>query len=80
MNIEKFMLEGKNALIVGIANENSIAYGCAKAFKARGADIAITYLNEKAKPHVEPLAAELGASIFMPCDGEAKTKSFPGIL
>lgn len=65
---ENFMLKGKNALIVGIANENSIAYGCAKAFKARGADLAITYLNEKAKPHVEPLAEELGASIFLPCD------------
>ncbi|HVY55306.1 MAG TPA: enoyl-ACP reductase FabI [Thermodesulfobacteriota bacterium] len=68
MNIENFMLTGKKALVVGIANENSIAYGCAKAFKARGADLAITYLNEKSKPYVEPLADELGASIFMKCD------------
>lgn len=68
MNLENFMLSGKKALVVGIANENSIAYGCAKAFKSRGADLAITYLNEKARPHVEPIAGELGASIFMPCD------------
>jgi enoyl-[acyl-carrier protein] reductase I len=68
MNFENFMLSGKKALVVGIANENSIAYGCAKAFKARGADVAITYLNEKAKPYVEPIADELGSSIFMPCD------------
>jgi enoyl-[acyl-carrier protein] reductase I len=55
MNFENFMLFGKKALVVGIANENSIAYGCAKAFKARGADIAITYLNEKSKSYVEPM-------------------------
>ena len=50
------ILEGKKALIVGIANEHSIAYGCARAFREAGADIAITYLNDKARPHVEPLA------------------------
>jgi enoyl-[acyl-carrier-protein] reductase (NADH) len=49
---------------VGIANEDSIAYGCAKAFQAVGADVAVTYLNEKAKPHVETLAQALGASIL----------------
>ena len=49
------ILAGYKALIVGVANEDSIAYGCAKAFHAVGADVAITYLNEKAKPHVEPL-------------------------
>ena len=42
---------------------NSIAYGCAKAFRATGADLAITWLNEKARRYVEPLARELGASI-----------------
>jgi enoyl-[acyl-carrier protein] reductase I len=62
------ILSGYKALIVGIANEDSIAYGCAKAFRAVGADIAVTYLNEKAKPHVEPLAQTLGASIFAPLD------------
>jgi enoyl-[acyl-carrier protein] reductase I len=60
------LLKGKKALITGIANDQSIAYGCAKAFRAFGADLAITYLNDKAKPCVEPLAKELKASIFMP--------------
>lgn len=67
---DKTMLKNKKALVIGIANENSIAYGCAKAFKFRGVDIAVTYLNEKAKPYVEPLAKEVGATIFMPCDVE----------
>lgn len=62
------MLKGKKALIVGIANENSIAYGCAKAFHELDADLAITYLNERSKPYVEPLAKDLEASIFMPLD------------
>jgi enoyl-[acyl-carrier protein] reductase I len=61
-------LSGSKALIVGIANEHSIAYGCAAAFRELGADLAITYLNEKAKPHVEPLARQLDASIFLPLD------------
>jgi enoyl-[acyl-carrier protein] reductase I len=60
------LLKGKKALVTGIANDQSIAYGCAKAFRAFGADLAITYLNEKAKLYVEPLAKELEASIFMP--------------
>lgn len=62
------VLMGKKALVAGIANEHSIAYGCAKAFKQWGADLAITYLNEKAKEFVGPLAKELGAQIFMPLD------------
>ncbi|HEX5674777.1 MAG TPA: SDR family oxidoreductase, partial [Azonexus sp.] len=62
------ILAGKKALVVGIANQDSIAYGCAKAFREVGADVAITYLNEKARPHVEPLAKDLGASIFAPLD------------
>ena len=62
------LLEGKKALVVGIANEHSIAYGCARAFSELGADLALSYLNEKARPHVEPLARDLGARIFMPLD------------
>jgi|GraSoiStandDraft_43_1057313.scaffolds.fasta_scaffold31621_2 enoyl-[acyl-carrier protein] reductase I len=62
------LLQGKRGLIVGIANEQSIAWGCARAFRALGADLAITYLNEKAKKHVEPLAAALEAEIVMPLD------------
>ena len=61
-------LKGRKGLVVGIANESSIAWGCAKAFRALGADLAVTYLNEKAKKHVEPLARELESSIFMPLD------------
>lgn len=65
-------LKGKRGLVIGIANASSIAYGCARAFKAAGADdLAITYLNEKAEPYVRPLASELEASIFMPCDVRA---------
>lgn len=63
-----FDLSGKRGLVVGIANGASIAYGCAKAFRAQGADLAVTYLNEKAEPHVRPLAQELGADLVLPCD------------
>lgn len=70
MNITNtpFSLAGKKGLIVGIANEQSIAYGCAKVMHDLGADIAITYLNDKAKPHIEPIAKELNVSLFLPCD------------
>src|SRR6267154_183202 len=64
----KVALKGKKGLIVGIANDQSIAWGCAKAFRALGADLAVTYLNERAKKHVEPLAQALEAPIFMPLD------------
>ena len=62
------LLEGKKGLIVGIANEQSIAWGCAKAFRALGAELAVTYLNDKAKKYVEPLARELEAPIMLPLD------------
>jgi enoyl-[acyl-carrier protein] reductase I len=62
------ILEGKKGLVVGIANENSIAWGCAKAFRAFGAELAVTYLNDKAKKFVEPLARKLQAPIVMPLD------------
>jgi len=61
-------LKNKRGLIVGIANENSIAYGCAQAFRAAGADVAITYLNAHAEPYVRPLAEQLESTIIMPCD------------
>ncbi|MDQ7978929.1 enoyl-ACP reductase FabI [Paraburkholderia sp. SARCC-3016] len=60
------VLHGMNALVTGIANEHSIAYGCAKAFRELGAEVAITYADDKAKPYVEPLARELEAAVFMP--------------
>jgi enoyl-[acyl-carrier protein] reductase I len=62
------VLSGAKALVVGVANDQSIAYGCAKAFRELGAELAITYLNDKAKPHVEPLATALGAPIVAPLD------------
>lgn len=63
-----FSLEGRKALIVGIANRESIAWGCARAFRAQGADLAVTWLNEKAEKFVRPLAEELEAEILMPFD------------
>lgn len=62
------LLDNKKGLVVGIANDRSIAWGCAKAFRAFGAELAITYLNDKAKRYVEPLAQALEATIFMPLD------------
>jgi enoyl-[acyl-carrier protein] reductase I len=68
VNHPRPILQGKKALVVGVANDSSIAYGCAKAFREVGADVAITYLNEKSRPYVEPLAKELEAPIFLPLD------------
>lgn len=62
------VLRGKRALVMGIANENSIAYGCARVFRRLGADIAITYANDKSRKFVEPLALALEAPIFRQCD------------
>lgn len=61
-------LEGKKGLIVGIANEHSIAYGCAEALRRAGAELAVTYLNAKAEPYVRPLAEKLDSPIVVPCD------------
>jgi enoyl-[acyl-carrier protein] reductase I len=65
-------LHGKKGLIVGIANENSIAYGCAEAFRRAGAELAVTYLNAKAEPYVRPLAERLQSPIVLPCDVREK--------
>jgi enoyl-[acyl-carrier protein] reductase I len=62
------VLTGSKALVVGIANDQSIAYGCAKAFRTVGADLAVTWLNDMARPHVEPLARELEVAITAPLD------------
>ena len=61
-------LNGKKGLIIGIANEHSLALGCARHFRAAGAELAITYLNAKAEPFVRPLAEALQSTIIMPCD------------
>ena len=62
------MLSGMRGLVVGIANEHSIAFGCAAKLRAFGAELAVTYLNEKAKPYVQPLAEQIDASLLMPLD------------
>ena len=62
------VLTGKKALIVGVANDSSIAWGCAAAMRKAGAEIAMTYLNERAKPHVEPLAKQIDAALFLPLE------------
>lgn len=61
-------LTGKHGLVVGIANDSSIAHGCARAFRHAGADLDFTYLNAKAEPYVRPLAQALDVSIVLPCD------------
>ena len=62
------LLRGKKGLVIGIANDQSIAWGCAKAFHAFGAEVAVTYLNDKARPHVEPLARQIDAPLLLPLD------------
>ena len=62
------VLTGRKALIVGVANEHSIAWGCAQAMRRAGAEIAMTYLNDKARPHVEPLARAVDAPLFLPLE------------
>jgi len=68
IQVPRPVLQGKKALVVGVANEHSIAWGCAKAFRELGAELALTYLNEKAKGFVEPLAKQLQAPILMPLE------------
>lgn len=68
MNNKEYKMNGKKGLVVGIANEHSIAWGCARALHDAGADLAITYLNEIARGYVAPLAEILDAEIFLPLD------------
>ena len=77
MNLEipRPVLKGRKALVVGVANESSIAWGCANAFHELGAQVAITYLNDKARRYVEPLARAAEAPLFLPLD-----VSLPGQL
>ena len=70
-DVRRPVLKDSKALVIGIANEHSIAYGCAKAFHELGAELALTYLNEKARPYVQPLAQKLDAALFLPLDVSA---------
>lgn len=65
-------LEGKVALVVGVANAHSIAAGCAQAFADAGAEVVMTYVKETAKPHVQPVADTVGAKLLLPLDVEAE--------
>jgi enoyl-[acyl-carrier protein] reductase I len=65
------LLDGKVALVVGVANAHSIAAGCAQAFADAGAEVALTYVNENAKPYVQPVADAVGAKLLLPLDVEA---------
>ena len=62
------ILKGQKALIVGVANDRSIAWGCAQAMRRAGAEIAMTYLNDRARPYVEPLAQAVDAPLFLPLE------------
>ena len=62
------LMAGKRGLIMGVANNRSIAWGIAKACAAQGAEIALTYQGDALKKRVEPLAAELGSTTVIPCD------------
>ena len=63
-------LANRKGLIIGVANTQSIAAGCARAFRDEGAALALTYLNDKAKPHVAEVAEEVGAAALLPLDVE----------
>lgn len=65
---DMFTLAGQKALVIGIANEHSIAYGIARALRGQGADLAVTFLNDKAEKYVRPLAEQLEAEIILPLD------------
>lgn len=62
------LMAGKRGLIMGVANNRSIAWGIAKACADQGAEVALTYQGDALKKRVEPLAAELGSSVVLPCD------------
>jgi enoyl-[acyl-carrier protein] reductase I len=70
LSMRESPLKGKKALVVGIANKDSIAYGCARAFRAFGADLSITYLNDKTKQYTAQLARVLDVdeALYLPCD------------
>ena len=68
IDIPRPILKGAKALVTGIANEHSIAWGCARAFHELGADVAVTYLDEKSRGYVEPLAKQVEAPLFLPLD------------
>ena len=73
--MEVLDLSCRKGLVVGIANEHSLAWAAAQHFRNAGGELAITYLNDKAKPFVEPLARQINADIFLPCDVPSQVSS-----
>ena len=68
MGDNKGLMAGKRGLIMGVANSRSIAWGIAQACARHGAELAFTYQGDAIKKRVEPLAAEIGAKVVVPCD------------
>ena len=68
MDNERIDLAAKKALVIGVANEHSLAWAAARRFRSAGADLAMTFLNDKARPFVEPLARRVDARMLLPCD------------
>ena len=68
MSENKALMAGKRGLIMGVANNRSIAWGIAKACSRQGAEIALTYQGEAIKKRADPLAAEIGSKLVLPCD------------
>ena len=64
------LMKGKRGLIMGVANDHSIAWGIAKALAAQGAELAFTYQGEALGKRVKPLAEQLGVPLVLPCDVE----------
>ena len=77
--IDSSILKGRKALIVGVANDRSIAWGCAQQMHRSGAEIAMTYLNDRARPYVEPLAAAAIKHIVSPVAGRANVLVVPDL-
>lgn len=68
MNQNNLLMAGKRGLIMGVANERSIAWGIARAIANHGAELAFTYQGEALRKRVTPLAESVGSDIILPCD------------
>jgi len=66
--VESIDLNGRKGLVVGIANEHSLGWAAARRFRSAGAELAMTYYNDKARARIEPLARQVEAGLFLPCD------------
>ena len=67
-NMSQGLMAGKRGLIMGLANDKSIAWGIAKTLADHGAELAFSYQGEALKKRVDPLAAQVGSDIVLPCD------------